>query len=570
MKLHRLALISAFLAGCGGGGSSPVPAPVTPVATVTTTPPVTPVTPVAPVTPVTTVPDPVPVVTPPAPTVPAPYTVKPATISGSYVAGYPASVSITATQTVPFVGIVYIKFGNDAAVLPNAPTIFAASDGSLAMTIMPSATVVAGHYTGKVTVNVCSDPNCATQLAGSPFQVPYDFNVDPAEGGVTALNLTGMNALAGAPDWETYQGNASHTGFVPVTLSPSAFSARWSWVVPAVLGKQPNVSSITTNGGLLFLATGVGNLTLAPHAIYAMNEADGKQVWSHDFGTAYDASVNPPAVSNGKVYVTAGSQQSTAMYSFDAATGAQLFRSTMSSQWETYLAPTIFDTTVYTDGGSYGGMYAFNKTSGAQVFFASNLGQYDDWTPAVDANYAYAYVGGVLMIVDRRTGVKTAQISDPTYQWNGYTNTGAPVLGVAGSVTMVNGGSPASNAIINFNTIAQTVRWNMAGAYSGNPGYQGGTLYAVNNNPFRLEARNEADGALQWSWTPPSADLRFISDVIVTNNLVFVSTSTTTYAIDRTSHAVAWSYPVAGRLALSANGILYIAASPRVYAINLK
>ena len=568
MRLHRLALIAAFLAGCGGGGSSSsIPTAVTPVADVT---PVTPVPPVTTTPPVTTVPDPVPVVTTPVPVVPAPYTIQPGTISGSFVAGYPAAVAVTATQTVPFVGIVYIKFGNDAAVLPNAPTIAPVGDGSLMLTLLPSAAVTAGHYTGKVTVNVCSDPNCVTQLAGSPFLVPYDFNVDPAEGGVTALNLSGVSALAGAPDWETYQGNASHTGFVPVTLSPAAFSARWSWVVPAVAGKQPKVSSVTTNGGRLFLATGVGSLTQAPHAVYAMNEADGKQVWSHDFGTAYDASVNPPAVSNGTVYVTAGSQQSTAMYAYDAATGTQLFRSTMSSQWETYLAPTIFGTTVYSDGGSYGGMYAFNKTSGAQVFFANTLGQYDGWTPAVDANSAYAYVGGMLVVVDRLTGIKAAQINDPTYQWNGYTNIGAPVLGVAGSVTTVNGGSPASNAIVNFNTTAQTVRWNMLGAYSGNPGYQGGTLYAVNNNPFRLEARNEADGALLWSWTPPAADLRFISDVIVTNNLVFVGTSTMTYAIDRTSHAMVWSYPAAGPLALSANGILYIAASPRVYAINLK
>jgi outer membrane protein assembly factor BamB len=494
----------------------------------------------------------------------------PGTISGSYVAGYPKAISLTAAQTVPFVGIAYIKFGNDAAVLPTAPTISMSGDGTLAISITPSTTIAAGRYAGKVAVNVCSDPNCVNQLAGSPFQVPYDFTVDPAEGGVTALNLTGLSPLAGAPDWEMYQANASHTGFVPVTLSPAAFSARWSWVVPALQGKQPAVSSITTSGGRLFLATGLGSLSQAPFAVYAMNEADGKLAWSHDFGSAYDASVNPPAVSGGKVYVTAGSQQSTAMYSFDAATGAQLFRSTMSSQWEKYLAPTIFDTTVYTDGGSYGGMYAFDKTSGAQVFFVNNLTQYDGWTPAVDANYAYAYVGGALNVLDRRTGARIAQIADPTYQWNGYTNVGAPVLGVAGSVTTVNGGSPSANAIVNYNIGAQTVRWNVAGAYSGNPGYQGGTLFATNNNPFRLEARNEADGTLLWSWSPPAADTRFASDVIVTNNLIFVSTSTTTYAIDRTSHTAAWSYPAAGPLALSANGILYIDASPRVHAINLK
>lgn len=35
-----------------------------------------------------------------------------------------------------------------------------------------------------------------------------------------------------------------------------------------------------------------------------------------------------------------------------------------------------------------------------------------------------------------------------------------------------------------------------------------------------------------------------------------MSTDRSTYAIDRTTHHVAWSYPAAGNLALSANGIL--------------
>ena len=32
------------------------------------------------------------------------------------------------------------------------------------------------------------------------------------------------------------------------------------------------------------------------------------------------------------------------------------------------------------------------------------LAQYDEWTPAVDANYAYAFVGGILSALDKKTG----------------------------------------------------------------------------------------------------------------------------------------------------------------------
>ena len=46
--------------------------------------------------------------------------------------------------------------------------------------------------------------------------------------------------------------------------------------------------------------------------------------------------------------------------------------------------------------------------------------------------------------------------------------------------------------------------------------------------------------------------------MLLTRNTVVVSTDRSTYAIDRTTHHVVWSYPASGNLALSPNGILYI------------
>ncbi len=47
-------------------------------------------------------------------------------------------------------------------------------------------------------------------------------------------------------------------------------------------------------------------------------------------------------------------------------------------------------------------------TSGFSVnppsFAFRGLAQYDEWTPAVDANYAYAFVGGILSALDKKTG----------------------------------------------------------------------------------------------------------------------------------------------------------------------
>lgn len=528
---------SFFIAACGGGGggSGSTPPPVTPAA-------------------------------------PPPYSLTPSTAKASFVAGHPVAINLTAKQTITFVGLAYIQVTADAAVVASPITVTPNADASFTVTATPLATLAAGHYTGNFTVNVCSDANCASPMAGAPFKVPYDFEVISPDGSVTPYNLSALTPLPGATDWGTFQGNAAHTGFVPVTLTASAFNLRWKWYAPSTSGAQWTPSTMAIGGGLFYVASGPywsGNGS--GHNLYAFKEHDGSKVWSHSFDDLNYASTNPPAFSGGKVYISAGQQSSTSMFAFDAATGAQVFKSKMSSQWENYLAPTVLNGMVYSDGGTYGGMYAFDTATGVQKFFNTSVGQYDGWTPAVDAKYAYVYVGGGLSVYDNQTGALIGSTADPTYSWNGYTTAGAPVLGGADIVYAGNLSNKNSNAIVSFDTAKKVARWSTRGAFSGNPAYAGGTLYASNNTPFALEAYSEADGSKLWSWTPPLADnSKFISDVLVTNNLVFVSTDTNTYAIDRSTHAQVWTYAASGSLALSANGVLYIKGSTTIVAINLR
>ena len=192
--------------------------------------------------------------------------------------------------------------------------------------------------------------------------------------------------------------------------------------------------------------------------------------------------------------------------------------------------------------------------------------QFDEWTPAVDADYAYAYIGGQtantpaqLNVLDRHTGALIASIEDDSYEWAGYRMQTAPVIGAAGSVTAVNVGNPFDNALLNFDTVGHAIRWSVSGGYTGTPGYRAGVLYAVNRQPLQLEARSEADGALMWAWTPPLAsENSFVGDVLVTDNVVFVSTNEAVYGVSLTTHETVWSWPKSGRLSLSANGVLYI------------
>jgi len=84
-----------------------------------------------------------------------------------------------------------------------------------------------------------------------------------------------------------------------------------------------------------------------------------------------------------------------------------------------------------------------------------------------------------------------------------------------------------------------------------------GVVYVANG--AMVEARNEGDGSLLWSWTPPEGTPT--GPMIATKNLLLVSTAANTYAVDLTSHTQVWTYPAGGHLTLSAQGILFIAQS---------
>jgi len=333
------------------------------------------------------------------------------------------------------------------------------------------------------------------------------------------------------------------------------------------------MSTIATGGGMIYMSTGSSFVAKGASYLAAYRESDGSKVWSHSFSDLVYPSTNPPAFDSGKVYMSAGSQEATAMFAFDAASGEQLFKSAMSSQWENYLAPTVFGGNVYTDGGTYGGLFSFGQVSGVRNFFTS-LPQYDGWTPAVDASGAYVYAGGVLHVIDPVSGAVRYKINDPVFAWSGYDTSSAPVIAANGLVIAGNLSYPTAqatkNGLVGFDVIKQNVRWTAPGGYSGNPAYADGTVFAASLSSGKLEARSENDGVVQWSWSLPAGETDFASDVLVTRNLVFVATASTTYAIDRSTHASVWSYKSGGKLALSANGILYIRSDAAVVAINLK
>jgi outer membrane protein assembly factor BamB len=363
----------------------------------------------------------------------------------------------------------------------------------------------------------------------NPMSSTSRLAVALAASALTAATTTAQN------DWPMFQANARHDGYLPVSIDVGRLALSWR----TRLG-EATLNPVTAADSRVY-ASGYAK------RLWVLDAATGELEWTRAYQSAH--SVNPPSFADGKVYMQTGNHSSdTYLRCFDAETGDLLFEAPHSAQWEEYWAPTIVDGAVYVNGGSYGGMYSFDAATGRQRWFAQ-LAQYDEWTPAVDETYAYAYVGGTLSALDKATGIAAFTIDDPDFDWLGWSMQLAPVLGGQDDAIVVHDGR-----LVRFDLAGRRVAINIDGGFTGQPAVKDGVIYVISSG--LLQARSQTDGSLLWAWERSSQNMSGV--VSVTDSHAFVSSSTHTYAIDLTTHQSAWSVERSGRLTV-AQGAIYIA-----------
>lgn len=474
-------------------------------------------------------------------------------------------------------GTAFTEFVDKAGVFQFSGGPVTVSGQGLNRVLTLNPTLAPGSYTGQIELHICKVQPCTQELPGSPVIVPYAITLKPS------VNLTTLARSAGVGEWAQHQGDAAHTGYVPLTLDASKFTRRWRWAVPVSettgqSGVATAFQPVVTSNGLVYVLTS-GYFQSA--TLYALTEHDHTLQWKKEFGSIFAA--NPPSTDAGAVYLATSGHGDTAMWGFNGSTGAQKFRTPFGSQWEHYLAPTIVNGNVYTNGGSYGGLLSFKTSDGTLNWFA-NLAQYDQWTPAVDGSYAYAFMPSGLNAVNVADGSAAFVINDPNNAVQAYSVNGAPMQIGPGNVLVINGsgGTGSKNRLVNFDTASRGIKWSVDGSFSGTPAHAKGVIYVING--AQLEARSAADGSRLWAWLPDEASTdpfqinygEQIRNIIVTDNLVFVSTVTQVYAINAATRQTVWTFAKPGRLALSPNGVLYVSTSAAgnlpagLYAINLR
>jgi outer membrane protein assembly factor BamB len=228
-----------------------------------------------------------------------------------------------------------------------------------------------------------------------------------------------------------------------------------------------------------------------------------------------------------------------------------------------------------------------NGRHGSRTWAHLASGAWDMFTPAVDDRYVYHYNGGSLFLIDRLNGQTVHSVEDPLGSSSAHSYHGSPMIGGSNNVIAFARGAFSGRAssqveqyeqrvLSSFNIATATYQWSTANSYLTTPAVAKGVIYAARNSPMSLDAIDERTGRLIWSWVPVgSTDASFHRNIVVTDNVVFVSTDRNVYALDLATKKPVWSLPAPGMLAISGDWTLYIATGAtgsdgRLIAVNLK
>ena len=460
------------------------------------------------------------------------------------------------------------------------------SDNSWRLTFRPVPGLAPGTYTGRITLSPLN--LFEFEYNNLPESMPYKVVVAPLKG-----NMPALAPLPGAADWEGTNGNAAHTGLVPVDLDASKFSRRWTWEY-AGGEKAYRVSPPVAANGLVYfsLEQSAADSQDAKKIIYtntlmALSEHDSGEQWRTP--QTLDGALSAPGVSGTRLAMAGLAS----VHTFDAVSGVKLATATQPqtngilTATSPLTAPTLAGASVYVGGNN--DVISAETTTARNLWSTSlglsRLGNVDEWTPAVNASMVYSNTAGTLRAFNRADGTQQWSVAVPGQVVGGLSRSSlyqAPVLADANSVLLLNQRLPISLGLDNSLTLVDTdsrqVRWSVNGQFTTQPVVGQGVLYVGNQATASLEARSLATGAVLWNW-PLSAvkEERFGGDLIVTNKLLFVAGQKGTYALDLASQKSVWSFRLTGKLALSRNGVLYIRsvsdngnAMSRVTAINLQ
>ncbi|MBB5032539.1 Ig-like domain-containing protein [Prosthecobacter vanneervenii] len=472
------------------------------------------------------------------------------------------STAATVTLNVTPVNDIPVAFDDSASGLPGqviSPIKVLANDIDVDGQTLTLTSFTQGQK-GTVASNGDGTLSFTPNASFTSGQDSFTYTISDGAGGTATARVTVAVGLLAAGPWPMMGANAAHTGFYPGSLNGQTLSQAWTLQVAPQALNQVSIAE-----GKVFASP---DIYFNETQVSAVDLVTGTLAWKYTW-PLQARSINGPAYYGGSIYVQRGKSTSGTDFpqtvSLDAGTGAQLWATSFGAQWEEYLPPTVTDTSVFVDGGTYGGMYGYNRTSGSQLFFNSSLEQYDTWTPSVYNGKVYSFVTGKFRQHNLTTGAIEWTL-DLTWNWSGYTM--ARTMAIAsGAAFVVNNRTP-SNELVCIDLSTQAVRWRVQTGFAvSTPSISGSSVYAFDASG-NVNAYDISTGTLQKTYITGIGSTGLYQPII-TNDALIASSSTST-AVHTLSSGTKIQTIAAGGIPSLSNGYLLLAGTDgvlRCYAV---
>lgn len=360
---------------------------------------------------------------------------------------------------------------------------------------------------------------------------------DPSGASATAtVTIALSQVITGA--WPTFGNGPAHTGYSASALGRTGWAQRWAYNTSTSYSLQPVASA----EGKVFASFRDGS-----SRVVAIDAATGQEQWSRSFASA--SSMNPPTYHNGKVYVQRGNHDSdTQLIALNSSTGATVWSSPHSAQWESYMAPAVSSLGAFVNGGYFGGIYGFSQDTGSQLFF-QNKAQTSEWTPSILGSELYAFVNGDFV---RHHPVTGAILWNRTLGWGGSGYTMSRTTALDGRSAYLVNDSPTANYgdedLVCIDLDTHAVLWSINGEFTGTPAISNGIVYVISQNV--VEARNASDGHKIASFVTPTGTYLSGQPVISDDLVIVPSASNGTFIFGRYDQVLLQKLNVSGSPAI--------------------
>ncbi len=389
----------------------------------------------------------------------------------------------------------------------------------------------------------------------------FSYTVEDATGlSSTGLVSVHVGALS-AGDWPMPGGGPQHSGYYPGTLGAASLEPRW-WA-----GISNAAATVAIADGAVYVTSShqPAELGFPIAELHALDLVSGQPKWRSLVAT--QAYVNPPAWSDGRVYVQHGGGQGHRVVCFDGRTGAQIWATALGTGDDYYRAPLATADGIFVKGHFADGVHGLGL-DGAERFFTLlvEFGSADGmhWSPSYQKGTVYCWDTAVLHAVDAVSGDQHWSVQ-PFDRFQQVIGDAAPAIdGDAAFAVSI-------DRLLAFDLKARTLRWSRQGeweiSFRGTPAVGRGVVYVRGTNG--ILAFRATDGAPVREYVVSEVDVGgAVRSPIVTDDALFASYGTNTYVFGLAGE-LRQTIPFGGELAIS-RGTLVINGSDgfvRAYAV---